>query len=157
MIGGSIYATAGTSVAASTTRSSKASAAPVVNVVARVVNKDGKTIRTERGVAKLVGSGPATGQSADTPAGPSTECMDYYDYNAGSVGAGGYAEVTFPFSVAPFVEGDMFNETTQIRALDVTQYQSGDTVVVSAFNNWTASQPIAGYFGVLYENINGVC
>jgi hypothetical protein len=165
LVGASVYAMTGTSNAASTPQSPKAGvvskAGKTVPVEIHVMSKAGKTIRVEAGVARVVQVGSAGVKQAgaaapNTLAGPGSACMDYYHYSF-SAGPGSYGYVTFPFSSSPFVIGSMFNETTQTRYAEESEYQSGTNVTVTVLNNGSGTETLSGYYGVLYYPISGGC
>jgi hypothetical protein len=160
----SVYAMTGTSSAASTPQSPKATAIKTVRVEVRVVNKAGKTVRVEASEARVVpvgsagvkqtgGAAPDGTYSTDTP---SDECLMYF-YYAASVDAGGYAQVEFSPTFEPFVVGSMFNETAQVRDAVESLYQDGDNVYVSVENNSSGSQNYVGFYGALYNPNDGSC
>jgi hypothetical protein len=94
--------------------------------------------------------------SPDSTAGASTQCLAYLDYGT-SVGSGGYGYVDFTFPSSPFVVGSMFNETTQTRYAEESEYQSGDSVTVTALNNSSGTESLDGFYGVLYNSGSGGC
>jgi hypothetical protein len=170
IIGASVYAAAGVSSAAShppaprvhpaaargtvsRPQASPARAVRTLPVTITVENKAGKTISHRTGVAKLIrlGSGaPPPGIAGPAGVkGPSTYCYAYYSVNY-SIGAGGSVIETITFSSGPFIAGYGFNETTKAIYAETTEYQSGDTVQVTALNNGTSTETMAGYMAVLY-------
>jgi hypothetical protein len=160
-----MYAMTGSSSAASTPQSPKASAAETVQVKTSVGKGAGKVVQVKASLAKVVQIGSAGAKQPGVAApdgttgtsGPNSECMAYYDYSASGVPVGGYAEVEFSFSFSPFVVGSMFNQTVQTRDAVESVYQSGDNVYVSVENNFSAAQNFAGFYGVLYNPNDGGC
>jgi hypothetical protein len=156
-VGASVYAAAGTSIAASTPKLPGPAVVKSVRFEFGVKNKAGKIIKRETGVAKVmrVGAASAIGKQAGaaTPdlgvSGPSTVCL-IHQLASASVPAGGYGYIEFKFPSAPFVAGSMFNEQNVSAIAENILYSSGDDVFVDELNNGGGTATFDGYYGVLY-------
>jgi hypothetical protein len=170
IVGASVYAAAGVSSAASHPPAPRLHPAAVGGTVSRpqaspastvrtlpikitVENKAGKTISQRSGTARVVrlGSGapPPGAAGPDSIKGPSTYCYVYGAVNY-SIGAGGSVIETITFPSGPFITGYDFNESTRVIYAETTEYQSGDTVQVTALNNGTTTETMAGSMAALY-------
>jgi hypothetical protein len=159
VVSASVYAAAGTSVAASTAKSPRPAVVKTVRFEFGVKNKAGQVIRRETGVAKVervdVGSAMANQAGAAAPdlgvSGPSTVCL-IHQLASATVPLGGYGYMEFKFPSAPFVAGSMFNEQNVTAIAQNILYSSGDDVWVDELNNGANAATFDGYYGVLYWN-----
>jgi hypothetical protein len=156
IVSASVYALAGTGIAASSHQLPRPGVIKTVRVEAGIVNrKTHKTIRRETLVAKIVrlGSAAAKQAGAAPPAsgsGPSSVCMEY-TYLSGTTPSGSYDYVEFVFGSSPFIVGSMFNQSNALYVYaEQTEAQFGDDVYVAVFNNSPGTETLAGYYGVDY-------
>jgi hypothetical protein len=181
LIGASLYATTGTSSAASTPQSSKAGAgiirgAGIVRYTASVVTRGGKAVPVKTGVATVVEITPGgvkevmPGVKEVTPggvtpaavgvSGPAEICMAFVDASPAPTSPGNGFSESISFGNAPFVLGSTFEGTTNNTAFSPASLMwnsSTKTATITAINLNGISEAQKGFYGVLYEPIGGVC